>query len=184
MEIDNFTVEQTADYWELYFGRRDPVDGDLSSARHGLKIIHIKKETYFPDERFTAMLLERLNGFPKAIEFLIKLRDAAEDPGSHSNTDTVELINEFLDAVPHRYTKLSEDEPKPRPFTVKFEKVMKGSVEVVATTRDEAERMAWESNAQEELSEQMQRDGEARGEGAVETRVVKIQPSELEEEES
>lgn len=180
MEIDQFSVEESDQYWELYFGRRGVVDGDVGSALHGMKILHIQKEreVYFPDEQFTAMILERLNGFPKAIEFLYALSKKAEDPGSHSNADTVELISDFLRAVPHKGTLFKQEEPKPREFRVDFEVVRKGHVYVTATTKEEAEKAAFETPAQEDLYEYLGREEAQHGDEAADMRVTRIEEAE------
>ena len=173
MEIDNFSVEEDEEYWELYLGRTSGLNG-----LHGHKIIKCPKTQFWPDEKQTKMILERLNGFPKAIEFLYELSKVLEGSKIENEKRVGEHIDEFLSAVPHQHSLLKQEEPRPREFRVDFEVVRKGHICVTATTREEAEQAAMETSAQEDLYEYLGREEAQHGDEASDVRITRVEEAE------
>jgi hypothetical protein len=166
MQIDNFRDADAIEdgTWELWLG-------ELGKATRFVRSDIVDK----PTGAQVALLLERLNGFPKAIEFLYKLID---NWSNYCMADVFELIEDFLSAIPHQHSLLSQEEPKPREFRVDFEVVRKGHICVTATTREEAEKAAMETSAQEDLYEYLGREEAQHGDEAVDVRITGVEEAE------
>jgi len=169
VEIDKFRVVHNENTWELWLGDSSP---EMTNGRRFLKLFGADR----PVKEDADLILERLNGFPKAIEFIYQLSKKAEDPGSHSNTDTVALIDDFLNAVPHKHSLLKQEEPKPREFNVTIARTIKATVNVVATSKEEAAELVWERGDQ--IGEAFEMTERVDGDEAYEDNVSNVEEAE------
>jgi len=171
MDIDKFRVVRNENTWELWLGDSAP---EMTNGKRFLKLFGADR----PVKEDADLMLERLNGFPKAIEFLYELSKVLEGSKIENEKRVGEHIDEFLSAVPHQHSLLKQEEPRPREFRVDFEVVRKGHICVTATTREEAEQAAMETSAQEDLYEYLGREEAQHGDEASDVRITRVEEAE------
>lgn len=182
MEHPQFHIHEYSSQWELYYGiTTGAVDED---SRAGKCVIRAPKAAqvpeYYPDAQMNELLLERLNGFPKAIEFIQELLNFIKGNPDRGSAKTRELIEDFLKSVPHVHSSAHiETEPEPREFDVTIARTTKATVNIVATSREEAEVLVWEHGDQ--IGDAFDLVNKLEGDEAYEETVVDVRLAEEEE---